>query len=99
MLTIEQETMRQEGLYTKVGDDLVGVVLDGVSPRMFINQEVFELGTPCWDVEMVVGRRNQIINFYWCGEVKLSVRCAADNEFFLPLYDYLNRRLETARLA
>lgn len=88
--------MSRKGFYTKVGKDFVGVFLSNEGPKMFINRDVYELTSPHWDVEMVKGRSRQIINFYWRGEVKLSVRCEANNDVFLPLFDYLDCRVKTA---
>jgi hypothetical protein len=84
---------------TKVGSDVVGVYVSGEGPRMFINRDEYELTRPCWDVEMVKGRSCYVINFYWRGEVKLSVRCDAENDVFLGLYDYLSCRTEKLRYA
>jgi len=48
---------------------------------------------------MVMGRSFNIVNFYWCGEAKLSIRCRADNELFMPLYDYLSCQSPSIRPA
>ncbi|MCZ8512032.1 hypothetical protein O9H85_06245 [Paenibacillus filicis] len=84
--------MIRKGFYTKVGKDFVGVYLSAEGPKLFINRDVYELQSSCWDVEMVMGRQNHIVNFYWKGEVKLSVRCDASHDVFMPLYDYLSCR-------
>lgn len=78
--------------FTRIGEDEVGIFLSETAPKMIINRKEYELQDSCWDVEMVKGKHQQVINFYWCGEVRLSVRCDADNELFMPLFDYLNRR-------
>jgi hypothetical protein len=91
--------MTQEGFYLKVGKDMVGIYLSNEGPKMFINREVFELQNPCWDVEMVMGKSNHLITFYWHGEVKLSVRFDGENELFLNLYHYLSCRTGEKRLA
>ncbi|ALS20966.1 MULTISPECIES: hypothetical protein [Paenibacillus] len=95
----DRSIMSRKGFYTKVGNDFVGVFLSNEGPKMFINREVYELMAPCWDVEMVKGRSHQIVNFYWRGEVKLSVRCEADNDIFMPLFDYLSCRESLVRHA
>ncbi|UUZ80034.1 hypothetical protein LJK88_34295 [Paenibacillus sp. P26] len=92
--------MVRKGFYTKIGNDFVGVYLASDGPKLFINKEVYELMSPYWDVEMVMGRQYHIVNFYWNGEVKLSVRCGAEQDMFITLYDYLSCRSERqARLA
>lgn len=91
--------MTKQGFYTKVGNDFVGVFLSSEGPKMFINREVYELASSCWDVEMVKGRSRQVITFYWRGEVKLSVRCEADNEVFMSLFDYWSCRAQDLRHA
>jgi hypothetical protein len=91
--------MTKEGFYLKVGKDIVGIYLSSEGPKMFINREVYELHNPCWDVEMVMGKSNHLITFYWRGEVKLSVRFDSENELFLNLYHYLSCRTDEKRLA
>ncbi|TVY06675.1 hypothetical protein [Paenibacillus cremeus] len=99
MSEMGRSMMTRKGFYTKVGQDFVGVYSSSEGPKMFINREVYELMSPWWDVEMVAGRNQHIINFYWRGEVKLSVKCQADNNVFMTLYDYLNCRMKTIRNA
>lgn len=95
----EREFMTKQGFFTKLGGNLIGVYLSNEGPKMFINQEVFELHNPCWDVEMVMGKNSHLLTFYWRGEVKFSFRCDFVNDLFLSLYDYLSCRLEARRLA
>ncbi|CAG7625562.1 hypothetical protein PAESOLCIP111_02739 [Paenibacillus solanacearum] len=91
--------MTRRGFYTKIGSDLIGVYASAEGPKLFINRDEYELMSSCWDVEMVAGRRQHIINFYWCGEVKLSLRCEAESNLFMSLYDYLGCRPLAARNA
>ncbi|WP_019536963.1 hypothetical protein [Paenibacillus ginsengihumi] len=95
----EPKWMARQGFYAKAGNDFVGVRLTPDGPKLFVNQEEYELNRPCWDVEMVMGRSFNIVNFYWCGEAKLSIRCRADNELFMPLYDYLSCQSPSIRPA
>jgi hypothetical protein len=89
----------REGFYTKVGNDRMGVYLSSEGPKLFINNEVYELQSPCWDMEMVMGKNNHLVTFYWQGEVKLSIRCGNENEMFLSLYHYLSCRMDNKQLA
>ncbi|NHN31311.1 hypothetical protein [Paenibacillus agricola] len=95
----DRNMMMKKGFYSKVGTDMIGIYLSSDGPKMFINREVFELKTPCWDVEMVMGKSGILITFYWRGEVKLSIRCEPDNELFVSLYHYLSCRTSERRFA
>ncbi|WP_246079291.1 hypothetical protein [Paenibacillus piri] len=83
----------------KVGNNRIGVYLSAEGPRLFVNNDVFELDNACWDMEMVMGKNSHLVTFYWQGEVKLSIRCGNENDMFLTLYHYLSCRTETKRLA
>ncbi|SFL26355.1 hypothetical protein SAMN03159341_104315 [Paenibacillus sp. 1_12] len=98
-MKVNRSLMTRTGFYTKVGTDMIGIYLSSEGPKMFINRETFDLQNPCWDVEMVMGKTNHLISFYWCGEVKLSVRCELENELFVSLYHYLGCRTNEQRLA
>ncbi|MCS7462265.1 hypothetical protein N0M98_19165 [Paenibacillus doosanensis] len=95
----EREFMTKEVFFTVIEGKMIGVYLSSEGPKMFMNQEVFDLRYPCWDVEMVMGKNSHLLSFYWYGEVKFSFRCGFVNDLFLSLYDYLSCRLETRRLA
>jgi len=99
MINEEIKLMTREGFYTKAGNDRIGVYLSNEGPRLFINNEVFELRYPCWDMEMVMGKSSYLVTFYWQGEVKFSIRCGKENEMFPSLYHYLSCRSEEKRLA
>ncbi|MEK8126385.1 hypothetical protein WMW72_00495 [Paenibacillus filicis] len=89
MLNQERSIMNKQGFYTKIGSDFIGVFLSQEGPRLFVNNEVYDLTAPSWDVEMIRGRSRQMLTFYWEGKVKLSIQCEADQDLFLPLFDYL----------
>jgi hypothetical protein len=89
MLDQERSIWNKQGFYTKIGKDFIGVFLSQEGPRLFVNEELYDLTSPSWDVEMVRGRSRQMLTFYWQGEVKLSVQCEAGHDIFLPLFDYL----------
>lgn len=89
----------RKGFYTKVKGDFVGVYLSPEGPRLFINKEVYDLQSTCWDVEMAMGKTYHVVNFYWRGEVKLSLRSESDQNVFMALYDYLSCRAQEMRLV
>ncbi|SDC20450.1 hypothetical protein SAMN02799630_00791 [Paenibacillus sp. UNCCL117] len=89
MVNQERSIMSKQGFYTKIGGNFIGVFLSSEGPKLFVNKEIYELTSPHWDVEMIRGRSRQMLTFYWKGEVKLSVQCEAEQDLFLPLFDYL----------
>lgn len=88
----DRQQERQEGCYCKIGDDFVGVFESKEGPKLFFNREIYKLSEDCWDVEIVVGKKQQLFTFYWKGEAIRSLRFSGHAGDVLKLYHMLPHR-------
>ncbi|WP_281885999.1 hypothetical protein [Paenibacillus sp. YYML68] len=56
MSKTERSIMSKLGYYTKLGNDFFGVYLSEDGPRLFMNDQVYDLTSSDWDIEMIHGR-------------------------------------------
>jgi hypothetical protein len=74
----------------KMGSERIGMRLSDSGKELIYNQRSFPLAQGCWDLELVFGRKTHLFNFYWQGEMQISLRHDSHREFFLWLYDQMN---------
>lgn len=83
----------KNGFYCKIGTDFVGVYPSTQGMKLFYNRDVYHLNESCWDVEIVIGKKESLFIFYWMGDVKISFRFAKHLDFFLWLHQLVSNRM------
>lgn len=81
-----------QGFYFKIGNDFFGMYHTSEGPTLFFNRDKYRLSEDCWDVELVIGQKNNLFIFYWRGEVKISFRYSKHQESILTLYELLQHK-------
>jgi hypothetical protein len=86
----------EQGFYFKIGNDFVGLYYSSEGPKLFFNRDKYRLAKAVWDVELVIGRKNNLFIFYWQGEVKISFRFSKNQDSVIQLYRLLQEHASTA---
>jgi hypothetical protein len=89
----------EQGFYFKVGGDFFGMYHTSEGPKLFFNKDKYKLRDNCWDVELVIGQKNNLFAFYWKGEMKISFRCSKHQDFILSLFNLLQQKSSRQQLA
>ncbi len=79
----------KQGYFVKIGSDVIGAVHSPEGLQLVYNGNVYPLYGNCWDVELLLGQKNNLFTFYWNGEMKVSVSYGQDHDLFLELYNVL----------
>ncbi|MDF2723367.1 MAG: hypothetical protein K0Q59_3042 [Paenibacillus sp.] len=90
---------RENGLYLKLGEDLFGVYETKEGPKLVFNRDQYELANSIWDVELVIGRKNNLFIFYWQGELKISLRFDKNQDLVIQLYRMLQEHVALKRIS
>ncbi|PYI56211.1 hypothetical protein [Paenibacillus flagellatus] len=89
----------ERGFYLKMGNDFFGMYHSSEGPKLFFNRDKYRLTQSQWDVELVIGRKNNLFIFYWQGEVKISFRFSKQQESVIQLYRLLQEHVPSPRFA
>lgn len=79
----------ERGFYLKLGEDFFGMYESAEGPKLFFNRDKYRLTDSRWDIELVIGRKNNLFIFYWQGETKISFRFCKNQESIIRLYGLL----------
>ncbi|MDF2662117.1 MAG: hypothetical protein K0Q94_4908 [Paenibacillus sp.] len=93
----ERHASAEQGYYLKMGNDFVGMYRSKEGPKLFFNRDKYRLNDSKWDVELVVGRHNNLFIFYWQGERKISFRFSKNLDRVIQLYRLLQEYLAAPR--
>lgn len=91
--------LQENGFYVKLGDDFFGMYDSSEGPKLFFNRDKYRLYDSIWDVELVIGRKNNLFIFYWQGELKISFRFDKDQDSVLQLYRLLQEHVSCKRIS
>ncbi|RKN84850.1 hypothetical protein [Paenibacillus ginsengarvi] len=87
----------ERGFYVKLGDDFFGMYESKTGPKLFFNRDKYRLTDSKWDVELVIGRKNNLFIFYWQGEMKISFRFCKHQDSVIQLYRLLQEHVSSKR--
>ncbi|GAA3401297.1 hypothetical protein ACFFNY_14340 [Paenibacillus hodogayensis] len=87
----------ERGFYLKLGDDFFGMYETPDGPKLFFNKDKYRLTDSKWEVELVIGRKNNLFIFYWQGETKISFRFNKNQDSVIQLYRLLQERVSSKR--
>jgi hypothetical protein len=87
----------EHGFYLKLCDDFFGMYYSPEGPKLFFNRDKYRLTDSRWDVELVIGRKNNLFIFYWQGEVKISFRFSKNQDSIIQLYRLLQEHVSSKR--